>query len=260
MIQFVPFEFPQSIDGEFVCLLDDAGILRARREQLGFTQQQVAEKAGIHFSQYQRLEAGESSLASYTMKAGLAICAILLLNPYEFVGVHVDQPDPAAMKPHPPFDVNLPDALRAKRPGRKQAQRNVMTVYVNYRDYSLLIPYEALSHIGNPSFVQIRWNIPERRILIANVTEEEESAFDVPRNNFDQALLAFPTILGGENPISAMHWGKEPYAVESRVVRGQDQRLYILIDLNTAKPANPDSIAGVFYTPSCLMEEDDDDD
>ncbi len=258
MFQFVPFEFPSSIDGEYICILDDAGVLRARREQLGLTQQQVADMAGIHFSQYQRLEAGESSLSSYTMKAGLAICAILLLNPYEFLAVDVEQPDPATIKPHPPFDANIPDVLKPKRPGRKQARRNIMTVYVNYRDYSLLIPYDALSQIGDPSFVQIRWNIAERRILIGYVTVDGGNSFDVPKNRFDQAFLAFPALLGGENPISAMHWGKEPYAVESRLVRGQDEHIYILIDLNTAKPADPKSIEGVFYTPECLLLDDDD--
>lgn len=64
--------------------INSPDILRSRREQLGFTQQQVADGAGILLSQYQRIESGVRRLESATMKTALAICAVLKLNPFIF--------------------------------------------------------------------------------------------------------------------------------------------------------------------------------
>ena len=50
--QFVPFEIPKSRDGKYILGMDDAGILISRRKQLGYTQEEVAKKAGIQLSQY----------------------------------------------------------------------------------------------------------------------------------------------------------------------------------------------------------------
>ena len=103
--KFIPFEFPSTPDGEYFILLDDAGVLRSRREQLGFTQQEVANRAGIKLPQYQRLEAGTRHLSGCSMRIGLAICAVLLLDPYTLVAVTANPPDPSTMKPQIKVDV-----------------------------------------------------------------------------------------------------------------------------------------------------------
>ena len=102
---FVPFEFPTSPDGRYFVGLDDKGILRSRREQLGMTQQEVANRAGIKLPQYQRIESGERQLSGCSMRIGLAICAVLLLDPYEQVHVSAVPPDPATMKPQRQVDI-----------------------------------------------------------------------------------------------------------------------------------------------------------
>ena len=81
----VPFEFPRSSDGRYYSVLTDDGVLKSRRKQLGLTQQEVADLAHIQLSQYQRLEAGEKYLEGTSMKIGLSVCAVLLLDPYDFV-------------------------------------------------------------------------------------------------------------------------------------------------------------------------------
>ncbi len=96
---FIPFEFPTSLDGQYVVGLEDTGILRSRREQLEMTQQEVAERAGIKLPQYQRIESGERQLSGCSMRIGLAICAVLMLDPYEQVHVEANPPDPSTMKP-----------------------------------------------------------------------------------------------------------------------------------------------------------------
>lgn len=59
--------------------------LKRQRIALGMTQQAVADAVGIHIRQYQRLESGEKSMSSVSLRIGLAICDVLKLNPHCFV-------------------------------------------------------------------------------------------------------------------------------------------------------------------------------
>lgn len=252
MYGFIPFEFPKTLDGQYVCCLDNAGILRSRREQLGLTQQQVAQMAHIQFSQYQRLEAGERDISGCCMRTGLAICAVLLLDPYKMTGVSVAQPDVNTMKSHPPVDFDIPDFPR-KRVGRKQIRRDIMTVFINSDGFFLVVPYDVLSKLGELEYVQIRWSISEKRIVLCKSSKDDKSALDIPEELYEMSLLAIPKPLTKNNPIAAMNWGKEPYAVESRLVLDSDGEKAILIDLNTAKLLK-EPINGVFITPKCLID------
>ena len=58
--------------------------LKFRREELGFSQQDVASAAGITLRQYQRFESGERSMSSASLRIGLSICHVLKLDPYRF--------------------------------------------------------------------------------------------------------------------------------------------------------------------------------
>lgn len=51
------------------------------------TQQEVADAAGILLRQYQRLESGERSMSSVSLRIGLAVCDVLGLDPHRFVPV-----------------------------------------------------------------------------------------------------------------------------------------------------------------------------
>lgn len=62
----------------------DNNILKNRRQELGMTQQQVAEAAEIQIRQYQRLENGEQTVDSTSMRIGLSVCTILKLDPIRF--------------------------------------------------------------------------------------------------------------------------------------------------------------------------------
>lgn len=73
-------------DGEeWITLEPSNATLHRRREQLGMTQLQVAQSAGIHLRQYQRLESGERPISGTSLRIGLAICKVLRLDPYRFV-------------------------------------------------------------------------------------------------------------------------------------------------------------------------------
>lgn len=257
--KFVHFEFPRSNDGDYIALLSDDGIIRNRRENLGLTQEEVAKMAGVNLRQYQRLEAGDTELAKSSMSFGLAVCSILLLDPYEMVGVRVKQPETDTLKPQHTFDVDIPKELfEKKKPGRKSIRRDIKTVYINYKGYSLVIPYEVLDLIDNPSYIQLSWKYDKRRIIITAANAEDENTLDVPEQEYEYSLLVLPEILV-DNPISAMGWGDTAYSLDARTVLDKSDVKHILIDLNTAVPADTSKIIGTFMTPNCLTVEDDDD-
>ncbi len=255
---YVPFEFPRSRDGQFTAVIDDGQVLRVRREQLGLTQMQVAQMAGLQFSQYQRLEAGDRFLSGCSMKVGLSVCTVLLLDPFDFFSLDVKQPDPATLKPLEPFDKDEPIPFGLpKKVGKKPIRRDIMMVYVNYEDYSLLIPYDVLGKLGDPKYVQLRWNIPERRIVVLAATADEESALDVPVEEYEGSVLALPKLLTDDNPIAAMGWGDQAQRVEARLVRSSNGVTALLIDLNTAKEIDEIEGTVVFMTPECLTDRED---
>ena len=59
----------------------EAEMLRKARIEMGYTQQQVATLIGVHIKAYQRLEYGERDIRNASMKIGLAICAVLYIDP-----------------------------------------------------------------------------------------------------------------------------------------------------------------------------------
>ncbi|MBR1384701.1 MAG: helix-turn-helix transcriptional regulator [Ruminococcus sp.] len=63
----------------------EAMILIKRRKEMGLTQSDVAEHAGISLQHYQLYEYGTRKVSSGNMMLGLKICAALELEPYEFV-------------------------------------------------------------------------------------------------------------------------------------------------------------------------------
>ncbi|MBE5775024.1 MAG: hypothetical protein E7337_14020 [Clostridiales bacterium] len=64
-------------------------IIRQTRIRLGLSQQQVATLISIQIRQYQRLEYGESDVQKLGMRAGLSLCIVLELDPYDLIfGAH----------------------------------------------------------------------------------------------------------------------------------------------------------------------------
>ncbi len=59
--------------------------LTEKRVQLGLSQQKLSNILGIDLRVYQRLETGETDFRETKMKYGLALCALLDINPYILV-------------------------------------------------------------------------------------------------------------------------------------------------------------------------------
>ncbi len=66
-------------------ILPDHRYLFYQRKALGMSQQAVADAAKINIRQYQRLEKGERSMSSTSLRIGLAVCDVLKLDPHRFV-------------------------------------------------------------------------------------------------------------------------------------------------------------------------------
>ena len=271
---FEPYEFPRSEDGKYTCLLDDGQILRSRREQLGLSVKQVAEKAGLQFSQYQRLESGSRFFSGCSMRVGLSICAVLLLNPFDFFRINVHQPDPATMKPREPFDADIPKL--PKKVGRKALYRDIMTIYANH--FSLILPHDVLSALGKPQYIKALWIFPEKRLLFyavgsdtpltietdavqsdtekgngihaaeAVVVETDaahladvdaENIYAVPSSLYNsKSPIVLPKLGFSDKIRKYLGWNDDVYAVECRTVVDIGGQRCILCDLKTARLTN----------------------
>ena len=252
---FVPYEFPKSTDGRFVFMQEDHQILLSRREQLGLTQQQVADIARVQLRQYQRIESGERHIMGCTMKIGLAVCAALLLDPYEFFGPTIQQPDAGSIRPLPTHDVDLPDDFfPPKRPGRKPLRRE-MKVYLNHEHYALIIPEGVLTALGRPDYIQYLYNDKEARIAIRSAKEADEQSLDVP----ELAYQGNPFVI--YNPEFAMTlrkrmgWENELYAADARPAKDNSGQTVIVIELAGAVIAEP--VCGPFTISRCVDNGED---
>jgi len=65
-------------------------IIKKHREDLGMTQQQVANEVGITVRQYQRYESGEKSICSASFQIGVRLFKILRLEIKEFFGFSLE--------------------------------------------------------------------------------------------------------------------------------------------------------------------------
>ena len=69
---------------EYDLIKPDHVFIEEKRLEKNFTQKQVADYAHITERQYRRYENGEKSIASASMRIGLAICSMLDIDPYLF--------------------------------------------------------------------------------------------------------------------------------------------------------------------------------
>ena len=184
-----------SRDKQYVSRQNIPSILQTRRNLLGLSQQQVADHARIPIRQVQRLEAGTSEIQSNPLDICLRLCAALLLDPYELLGLNPWQPDISLLSEQYPFDFEASEEImsRPKQKGRKPIRRDVMTMYFNHPRFGIIIPREVLVCLGKPEYIQILWNPGEMRFLFHSVDAAADSPYDVPNLLYERcAALVFP--------------------------------------------------------------------
>jgi len=238
---FVPYELPHTEDNQFFAVQADNRIFFSRRQQLNMTQQELADRAGVPLRQIQRLEAGDSDIRTCPMGTALSICAALLLDPYQFLQIN-PQPDPASLKPLPPLDnFAMEDPFHRKgKAGRKPIKRDVMTILFNNPIYCIMIPRTVLEAIGKPHAIDIRWKPGDNRLLFC--ANDNSGVFDVPEEVYASALyLAFPSSSVVVDEIKTrLGWDEYTYSVDCRLVRDNDDNIFVLCDLSSAQEAEPE--------------------
>lgn len=216
---YVPFEYPATSDGEYTAVLNEGQILFTRRLQLGLTQHQVAKMAGLCLSQYQRLEDSERFFSGCSVRIGMAVCSVLLLEPTEIVHPSVHQADSTALKSVPLFGASDPH-----RAGRKKIRRDIMSLAIT--SDRVFIPEDVINALGKPPFIRYLREQKKMRILLSAAERADSlDVFAVP----DEHIL---TILDkGIIRESSKHITK------CRLVRNREGALFVLSDLTTAAMA-----------------------
>ena len=72
-------------DSTFETIEPESEIIKRRREELGLTQQQVADAAAINIRPYQKFESGERKISSTSFRIGVAIADILEMDVHDLV-------------------------------------------------------------------------------------------------------------------------------------------------------------------------------
>ncbi len=211
MRDYIPFEYPKTEDGEYTAILNEGEVLMSRRMQLGLTQHEVAEMAGLHFSQYQRLEGGERFLSGCSMRIGLAVCSVLLLDPADIIQPACRRADAGKMRA--PSFWCVPDSHRA---GRKKIRRDIMEVLVS-RD-AIMVPDSVLRALGRPPRIHCVVDVQKHRILLSESPDGVAVSPD--------SLLAIP--------VRGLFDGSAIYSVKCRLVKDRNDEHLILADLTTA--------------------------
>ena len=204
---YIPFEYPATADGEFTAVLNEGQILLTRRLQLGLTIQQVADMSGIRFSQYQRLEGGERLFSGCSMKTGMTVCSVLLLNPADIIHPHTHAPWRESLSRPPLFD---PPGKH--RVGRKKSRQDIMELIV--AGGQIIIPEEVVAALGKPERIKPLVDQTNGRILLSGDSAGFVASASIP------AAGIF----------------KQPHIVKCRPVRDRKGALFILADLSTAIP------------------------
>ncbi len=59
--------------------------IKEERKKVGLTQNRLAELAGMHIRQIQKIESGEIKLQNITAKNFMSLCSALNISPYELI-------------------------------------------------------------------------------------------------------------------------------------------------------------------------------
>ena len=137
-----------------------------------------------------------------------------------------------------------------------------MVIYLNHRNYSLIIPKEVFVKIGSPDFFELRIDREKNIALITASTEKGICPIDVPDGVYSLGLpCVVPKYLWIDEIVEKLDWGKNSHAVEGRLVK-TPFGISALVDFNKAVPT--ETIKGGLAVPTTfekyVFDEGEDDD
>ena len=153
------------------------GLLREKRLVLELTQKQVAEKAKVALTSYQKFESGERNIRTASFDVACKVLLALEMDPTAFFkGEYVFG------------ELTIFDSEGHKyvRSGRlvdedidEQEAINVMRIHIRGR--AVVIPLKILRAMGSPETVQFLYQDDQKRLGIKIAKSEEENAASIPK-------------------------------------------------------------------------------
>lgn len=152
------------------------GTLREKRLVLEMTQQQVAEKAGISLSSYQKFESGDRNIRTASFEVACRVVMALGMDPTAFYKGNYVLGEPTI------FDQEGRKYVLTGRLVDEDVDSteaiNVMRIHVCGNGFYL--PMKILRAMGSPEYVQIMVKEAERMIGLKVLKQEEENTFRIP--------------------------------------------------------------------------------
>ena len=153
------------------------GLLREKRLVLELTQKQVAEKAKVALTSYQKFESGERNIRTASFDVACKVLLALEMDPTAFYkGEYV-------LGELTIFDS---EGHKYVRTGRlvsedidEQEAINVMRIHI--RGGAVIIPLKILRAMGNPETVQFLYQDDQKRLGIKIAKAKEENTASVPK-------------------------------------------------------------------------------
>lgn len=157
------------------------GLLREKRLVLELTQKQVAEKAKVALTSYQKFESGERNIRTASFDVACKVLLALEMDPTAFFkGDYVFG------------ELTIFDSEGHKyvRSGRlvdeyidEQEAINVMRIHIRGR--VMVIPLKILRAMGSPDTVQFLYQDDQKRLGVRIAKIEEENTVSIPKEVYN---------------------------------------------------------------------------
>lgn len=156
------------------------GLLREKRVVLELTQKQVAEKAKVALTSYQKFESGERNIRTASFDVACKVLLALEMDPTAFFkGEYV-------LGELTIFDS---EGHKYVRSGRlvgedidEQEAINVMRIHI--RGKAVVIPLKILRAMGSPEIVQLLYQTEQKRVGIRIAKVGDEDIIPIPKNAY----------------------------------------------------------------------------
>ena len=153
------------------------GLLREKRLVLELTQKQVAEKAKVALTSYQKFESGERNIRTASFDVACKVLLALEMDPTAFFkGEYV----------FGELTIIDNEGHKYVRSGRlvdedinEQEAINVMRIHIHGR--TVIIPLKILRAMGSPDALQFLYQNDQKRLGIKIAKADEENAIPIPK-------------------------------------------------------------------------------
>ena len=156
------------------------GTLREKRLVLEMTQQQVAEKAKISLSSYQKFESGERNIRTASFEIACRVIKALGMDPTAFYEGEYVFGEPTI------FDKEGHKYVRTGRFVNEDIddREAINVTRMHIIDRAMLIPLKILRALDDPEFINFLYNNEKKSIAIKVIKTHESNCFSIPEETY----------------------------------------------------------------------------